>query len=109
LLDQVEVVVSDGPLLHSLIYADPNDEALIRQVKSDHASMRNMNVFLKRVKPFNPKGRVHDLEQSRELDGRILRMLDEHDKYFTFPGEWDSIAKIGEEVLREIGRRVEPE
>lgn len=105
LLGQVDVIITDAPLLHSVIYDSGKNEYLTPLVLEEHLQLNSLDVFLQRVKPFNPKGRVHDEEQSRAIDKRILDLLEYHygkEGFLQLPGEWDSIPKIGEAVLERL-------
>lgn len=107
LLGQVEVIVVDGPLLHSLIYDQSESPTFSQLVREEHRKLRNLNIFLQRVKPFRQEGRVHDEEQSRELDQRIRALLDGFDSYLTFPGDTEYVPKIGAAAMRAIGKKPE--
>lgn len=75
LVGQVSVIVSDSPLLHSIIYDSGENPHFAPMVYAEHCKYLNFNVFLGRVKPFNPAGRVHGEEQAKEIDARIRQML----------------------------------
>ena len=77
--DDVEVIVTDSPLPLSIIYN--HNEALD---KDGHFSQMVLNVFntydnfnyvLKRVKPYNPKGRNQTEEESDALFDPIIDLL----------------------------------
>lgn len=75
LLDQVDVIVTDAPLLLSLYYGDQESPTFHRLVLQEHAKMRTYNVFLLREKPFQQAGRLQTEDQAREIDGRLLNIL----------------------------------
>lgn len=100
LLGQVEVVITDSPLLLSVVYDGEKRETLKQLVYEEHRKMWTYNVFIKRMKKFNPKGRVHDLEESRALDNMILDALDDAGEcYEVFDGTPDGLTKIVHKVL----------
>lgn len=78
LREQVDVVVTDAPLLISNIYRDPwlpppfNDLVL-----GLHFQFANLNVLLHRTGQYNPVGRSQTEAEANGLDVRIRRMLDE--------------------------------
>lgn len=74
LLGQVDVVVTDAPLLHSILY-NQQSETLNQLVLAEHHKLNNLNIFLKRTKPFVQTGRYHNEEQSQEIDEDILKLL----------------------------------
>ena len=75
LLGKVDYIVTDAPILMSLIYGPhevPEFHALVRRVYRD---MRNIDVFLRREKVFNPAGRVQNEKEAKELDAEIFKMV----------------------------------
>lgn len=71
---QVDVVLTDGPLLHTLFYSE--DEVLRNLAQQSHDSFNNFNVFLVRRKAYNPSGRTQTEDEARAIDTSIQRMLD---------------------------------
>lgn len=71
--DDVEVIVTDSPLPLSLIYN--NDPALDHHftgvVMNVFNTYENLNFFINRVKPYNPKGRNQTAEESDQISIRI--------------------------------------
>ncbi len=96
LLDQVEVIVTDSPLLLSCIYGNPS-ETFDKLVFEEFNKMDNINVFLSRVKEYNPKGRYQTLEEARELDIKILDMLSKVKKYSIASGNETGVEFIMQE------------
>jgi nicotinamide riboside kinase len=76
LREQVEVCVTDSPLLLSLIYCPanyyPSFRPLIREI---FKSYENINFFLERDKPYNPKGRNQTQEEADVISCEIKDML----------------------------------
>ena len=106
LIDQVDVVVTDSPLLLSIIYNQreykKEQDALVLKVMD---SFRCMNVFLNRVKVYNPKGRVQDEEGARKIDLDIKNMLKEHKViYNSIDGDEFAVDGIVSDVLRSLKR-----
>jgi len=82
LVGQVDVVISDGPLLLSLYYArnvvgGPEVAAL---AKIAHASMNNLDIYLTRNNvnhPYDTSGRYQTLQQAEQVDREIRKTLDD--------------------------------
>lgn len=93
-LQDVDVVITDSPLLMSVVYGDTS-KTFKDLVVSEFSKMNNINVYLQRVKPYNPKGRSQTLDQAKELDNRILNTLDElAGRDLTLPGRKESTDEI---------------
>lgn len=95
LFDQVDVIVTDSPILFSLIYKGkdytPAFEAFLLET---FRSWRTLNILLRRnteVHPYNPKGRNQDEAAAIAIDNAVETMLAEHEIPFTevpvLPGE----------------------
>ncbi len=79
LIGEVDVIITDCPIFLGLIYM-PDDFPLpsLRNVIFEAYDLYdNLNVFLHRVKGYNPKGRFQSEKQAQGLDVKIRSMLDE--------------------------------
>lgn len=99
----VDYVITDSPLLLMLVYADdvwcdkPYLSSFKTFVYEVNATYNSYNFFIERNDEFfeDDGGRVHDLEQSKKIDERILAMLDYHRVPYTkFAAGDNQIKKI---------------
>ncbi len=83
---KVDVIVTDIPLLMMAVYNDVYnngtyskdwDMALDTLITETFNSYNNLNIFLKRVKPYNPNGRNETEEEAKQFDIRFKNMLDD--------------------------------
>lgn len=74
--DKVPVVLSDSPLLLSILYDHQNNpifrELVLQQFHRNH----NINVFLKRRKKYVKNGRMQTLEEAIDKDNELRAILD---------------------------------
>lgn len=110
---KVDVVVTDSPVMLSGFYnRDPviqdELEALIKKV---HQSYDNINIFIDRVKPYNPVGRLQTEDESDAIAKRLERYLDRQGvTCFHFPGVQESYERIVEAAIRIVYKqRSKPE
>lgn len=82
LRDKVEVIVTDSPILMSHVYGKNNSPEFTARINSEYDRYYNFNLFIKRGKEFHQEGRVQNLDESKELDYKIRRMLKENNIYF---------------------------
>jgi len=80
--EKVKVVITDSPLLNSLVY-DANTRtrtksAFIEMVLAEHAHYDSLNFFITRRKKYCQAGRLQDRAEALALDKRIMDMLIEH-------------------------------
>ena len=110
LLGKVEVVITDSPLLLSVIYN--NDEVLgedfDKVVTNVHNSMNNISYFIKRVKEYNPNGRNQTEAESDCLSNLIKLLLDDTcNNYSVVSGDINGYDSIVEDMIRIIKERKE--
>lgn len=104
LLGEVDVIVTDSPLLLTLVYGKAGDEILKRLAKLEHDKLRTFNCFIKRDKRYNPIGRNHTYEEARTLDIEIANMLDDENVvYEVYFGNAEGKDKIVNKVIRILG------
>lgn len=76
LVGEVDVIITDSSLLNSIIYGKDKVKGFDALVTEVYDTYNNLNVFINRVKAFNPKGRVQNEQEAIELDKRIKDLLD---------------------------------
>ena len=78
-LGKVDVVVTDSPLLLSLHYGakeqDIFEDTWWDLVMIEHSRVPSLNVFLRRVKKYEPSGRTQTEDKAKEIDQQILDLL----------------------------------
>ncbi len=83
ILGKVDVVVTDAPLLTSLVYQVTTStafETFVREVIDQHD---NLNIFLQREKAYSKVGRSQNLAGAKVLDEKIWNLLGGFDIPFT--------------------------
>lgn len=94
----VDYIVTDAPLLMSLVY-NP-DPVLHETARHARAGYHNVDVFLVRVKGYDPRGRVQTETEAKALDDRVWMMLqNEVGRFWVHDGN----EKAGHEILGRLG------
>lgn len=111
LVDSVDVIVTDSPLLLSIMYSRLCGHAgnqFISAVLESYHQFNNVDIVLDRVKEYNPSGRSQTEIEAKSLDSKIISVLDEFNiKYYTdIPGNYDGINIITEEILRVFQKKM---
>lgn len=76
LMGQVDVIVTDAPLLASCIYApDYYPPAFKTFVMDMYNRFQNYNYVIRRVKPYNPSGRSQTEDGARKIDTTVTDFL----------------------------------
>ena len=97
LLDKVDIIVTDSPILLSAIYVEGSKypPSFARSVVEIFRLFDNYNYFLWRSKEYLQIGRSQTLAQSQLLDHRIRELLVVEDiKYFPLVGNSDAPKAI---------------
>jgi hypothetical protein len=105
---QVDVVITDSPLLLSRYYAvrhnAPYPQSFLDCVEDVVAQQHTLNFFLKRVYPYSTSGRAQTEEQSDEVGVELQDMLDDLGvEYVTLNGDNKAAAFIVERILNVLG------
>ena len=105
LQDQVEVVVTDSPILLSGFYKEgpvlgEEFDAMVSKVSDSYDSM---NFFINRVKPFNESGRRHSEDDSDRIAAELVEFLGAHGVSCEYHnGDVDGYEMIIDTVLRRL-------
>jgi nicotinamide riboside kinase len=100
---KVDVAVTDRPIILSVTYARRYGNPLTPDVNkaledlavATHHSYNNMNIYLNRVKPYNPIGRNQTEKESDEIAIEIKDMIDEYGiQYTQMDGDDDAAYTI---------------
>jgi hypothetical protein len=100
---KTDVILTDSPILLSAIYNKRNPIYVpsLGQVALElRNQFDNLDIFIKRAKPYNPVGRFQNEEQARIIDDETREMLGHYGiAYQEVPGSEDGIEQIVKAVL----------
>lgn len=91
----VDYVITDSPLLLSIIYASDYPDSLHQLVLDLYNKYDNMLVFLERNKPYEKYGRTQTLEEAVDIDNLIRKLLNvQNIPYYSLPGDIDAPKEV---------------
>lgn len=96
LLDKVKFIITDSPILLSIVYNKDYPASFNKAVIDIFNSMNNWNFYLKRGShPYNPKGRSQTLKEAEQIDEGIVRaLLDNHIPVSTIEADVTAAERI---------------
>lgn len=106
--NKVDVIVTDSPILLNIYYAQ-NDKHLGKEFEDLIIHLvgqyNNLNYFINRVKPYNPKGRFQTEEESDKLSLELKDLFKNlgYDMK-EVPGSETGYNSIVEDIIKQINK-----
>ncbi len=103
--EHVDIIITDSPVILSAAYT--NGDKLLNQILlREYKKYDNIDIFLTRVKKYNPKGRMQTEKEAIEKDNLIKKIL-KHNKIEvkTWPGEKNSVEGIVNHILNKLKKQ----
>ena len=107
--DKVDVIITDSPLFLSPFYnKDSEIDAPLKQlVYTISSRYDNLNYFVRRIKKYNPIGRLQTEEESNQYAIDIKNMLNSFKVDFTeIDGDLMSADIVTQQVLEKINNNI---
>lgn len=108
LIGKVEVVVTDSPLLLSIIYANDKTEEFVSHIIDIYCDYDNINLVIRRPKnkEYEQAGRKQNFEESKQKDKEILELLEDTELVYTVynRGMIKDICNQIETKLKEVNK-----
>jgi len=101
LIGNVDIIVTDSPLLLSIVYQpDGYLKSFTNYVVDLFKSYNNLNIFLNRIKEYNPNGRYQTKSEAEDIDKLIKKTLNDYNIPFSeVPGNYTGINTIARKIL----------
>jgi len=95
LLGKVDVVITDSPLLNSIVYDKSNNQELKNLTISEFKKLNTLNFYINRRLKYEENGRVQTLDQAIDVDNAYLNLIKENNITYSEiePGDVDSIVR----------------
>jgi len=100
--DQVDIIVTDAPLLHSMIYGKYNSLTFNTLIKEEFNKFDNINIFLERADGYSTVGRHQNLDEAKKIDQDIKDLVEGSGYRFGIT------VKVGNNTAKEIIEKLEP-
>jgi nicotinamide riboside kinase len=90
--DKVDVIVTDSPLLISLVYGAKYGNTFKKFVQEEYNLYNNLNVLLRRPEYYQSHGRTQTYEQAVEIDASVRNVVWDNGYSFDLNLEADTMA-----------------
>lgn len=111
LKDKVDVVITDSPLLLSIIYNKSSslDDSFTQTILNVFNSYKNMNYLIERAKPYQFAGRNQTEEESNKISTIVEQFLKNHDiPYSSKKGTIEGYDMIIADILTAYAESTKP-
>ena len=102
LKDKVEVIITDSPILLSIIYDKTKNPYFSALVLDQFKNFNNRNYFIDRDTIYNPKGRLQTEEEAKEIDKILLDLLEECGVDYKRVDKNAAVDQIFNEIMKEL-------
>jgi hypothetical protein len=92
---KVDVILTDSPILLGLIYGHREPQPFKDLLVEYHNTFNNLNIFLKREKPFHQNGRLQDEEKAKGIDEELYNFVGSHKgDFLEIPANRENVQTI---------------
>ena len=102
LKDKVEVVITDSPLLLSILYDKTENPYLRDLVLDQFEKFDNRNYFIHRDTDYNPKGRLQTESEAKEIDKVLINLLNRFEVDYKMVDKEEAAEIIFNEIMEEL-------
>ncbi len=103
---KVDVVITDSPLINSIVYDETNNTYLKELVLHEFSKLNMINYYLIRSTEYNPNGRTQTLEGALQVDGIYKKLLDDNKIPYIEHNIGSNIHAVADEICRNISRNI---
>jgi hypothetical protein len=102
LKDKVDVVITDSPILLSIIYDKTGNKYFSDLVLNQFNNFDNRNYFIERTTVYNPKGRLQTEDEAKEIDKVLLDLLKDCNIEYDSVGKSEAVDYIFNKIMKEL-------
>jgi hypothetical protein len=102
LQNKVKVIITDSPLLNSIIYYNGNNPHFEPMIMWEFKQMNNLTLYLERSFEYVENGRMQNLEDAKKVDESYKNLLEKYNVEYTSIRSPYNINGIIDEVIKRI-------
>lgn len=105
LANKVDIIITDAPLFHNLYYDKEKNHNLSKYTMDCFDKFINLTYFIERDEnTFLQKGRIQDLEESKQIDNEIKKILSDNDISYKILRKIDAVEEITDYIIKNIDK-----
>jgi cell fate (sporulation/competence/biofilm development) regulator YlbF (YheA/YmcA/DUF963 family) len=102
LIDKVDVVITDSPLLLSIVYNKEKNEVFNNLVIQEFNKFDTLNFYIVRPDTYQTQGRLQTLEEAIEKDDEVKQLLDKYNIDYKIVNVDDSVITICNDICNKL-------
>ena len=102
LKNKVKVIITDSPLLNSIVYYNGNNPHFEPLVIWEFKDMNNLTFYLERSFEYVQNGRMQDIEGAKIVDDTYKNLLDKYEIDYTSIRSPYNVDSIVESIISKI-------
>lgn len=102
LMDKVDVVITDAPLLVSIVYDNENNKLFSDLVVQEFKKFNTLNYYIVRPESYQTQGRLQTLDEAIEKDDEVKQLLDKHNIDYKVVNVDDSVITICNDIYNKL-------
>ena len=100
---KVDVVITDSPLLNSIVYYNGDNPSFSNVVMHEFKKLNSMNYYISRSFEYNENGRMQTLEEAKKVDDGYKLLLDSnHIEYAHLTSDIRNVTRIVNDIINQI-------
>lgn len=103
LLNQVDVIITDAPILNPIIYDIESNKDLKNLIINQFNKFNNLNFFINRSTIYSENGRMQKLKDAEQIDKDLIKLLTNNNIEFSFV-EKENIDEIITKIIQKLNK-----
>lgn len=104
--DKVDIIITDAPLFNNFLYLSNEgldlESAYLTIIKNEMSKTHNINIFVNRVKKYNPAGRHQSEKEADKLSHDMKISIASYLDYSSIDGNIEGYDSVISDIVKEF-------